>query len=88
MLRLLLFNPSTWYICDFFLFHIEIENVGGLLGGGGKGYAGPPLKLLGGGGLAPLPPLPTPIKRTERTRTTELLTHSFDTASFWFDSVQ
>ena len=31
---LLLFNPSTWYIWDFFLFHIEIEgkcwwNIGG-----------------------------------------------------------
>ena len=34
MLHLLLFYPSTWFICDFFLFHIEIEeNVGGLLGG-------------------------------------------------------
>ena len=34
-------------------------------GGGGNGYIGPPLKLLGGGGrgLAPLvPPLPTPMK--------------------------
>ena len=32
--------------------------VGGLLGvgGRGKGYVGPPLKLLGGGGL-PAPPL-------------------------------
>ena len=29
--------------------------MGGLLGGGGKGYVGPPLKLLGG--LAPPPPL-------------------------------
>ena len=41
--------------------------VGGLLGGeggGGKGYVGPPLKLLGGG-LAPppsWPPLPTPMR--------------------------
>ena len=34
--------------------------MGGLLGGGAKGYVGPPpLKLLGGGGLAP--PLPTPM---------------------------
>ena len=24
-LHLLLFYPLTWYICDFFLFHIEIE---------------------------------------------------------------
>ena len=55
MLHLLLFYPSTWYICDFFLFHIEIEGKGGWIigGGGGKGYVGPPLKLLGGGGLAP-----------------------------------
>ena len=62
--HLLLFYPSTWYICDFFLFHIEIEGKGGWIiggGGGGKGYVGPPLKLLGGG-LAPLaPPLPTPM---------------------------
>ena len=55
-LHLLLFYPSTWYICDFFLFHIEIEGKGGWIiwgggGGGGKGYVAPPppLKLLGGG---------------------------------------
>ena len=36
--------------------------VGGLLGGGGKGYVGPPLKLLGGGlPPPPPPPLPTPM---------------------------
>ena len=36
--------------------------VGGLLGGGGKGYVGPPLSNYWGGGLAPLaPPLPTPM---------------------------
>ena len=62
-LHLLLFYPSTWYFCDFFLFHIEIEGKGGWIiwgggGGGGKGYVGPPLKLLGGG-MAP--PLPTPM---------------------------
>ena len=40
--------PSTWYICDFFLFHIEIEGKGGWIiwGGGAKGMLGPPLKLL------------------------------------------
>ena len=62
-LHLLLFYPSTWYICDFFLFHIENEGKGGwIIGGGeggGKGYvAPPPLKLLGEG---PGLPLPTPM---------------------------
>ena len=60
--------PSNWYICNFILFHIEIEGKGGCIiwggGGGGKGYVGPPLKLLGEGGCPPLPPpppLPTPM---------------------------
>ena len=56
---LLLFYPSTWYICDFFLFHIEIEGQGGWIiggGGGSKGMLAPPLKLLGGPG-PPWPPL-------------------------------
>ena len=65
-LHLLLFYPSTWCICDFFLFHIEIEGKyewiiwgGGGGGGGGQRLCWPPtLKLLGG--LAP--PLPTPMK--------------------------
>ena len=37
--------------------------MGGLLGVGAKGMLAPPLKLLGGGGLPPLPPppLPTPM---------------------------
>ena len=39
-LHLLLFYPSTWYICDFFLFHIEIEGKCGWInregGGGGQ----------------------------------------------------
>ena len=39
---LLLFYPSTWYICDFFLFHIEIEGKGGWIIGGAKGYVAPP----------------------------------------------
>ena len=52
-------------ICDFFLFHIEIEGKGGwiIVGGGGgegKGYvAPPPLSNYwgGGGGWPPLAPL-------------------------------
>ena len=62
MLHLLLFYPSTWYICDFFLFPIEIEGKGGWIIGGPKGMLAPPLKLLGGGAWPPLaPPLPTPM---------------------------
>ena len=53
---LLLFYPSTWYICDFFLFHIEIEGKCGWNIGGPKGMLA--LKLLGGGGA--WPPLPPP----------------------------
>ena len=56
-LYLCLFYPSTWYICDFFLFHIEIEEKCGWIIGGAKGYVGPPLKLLGG--LAPPPGPPS-----------------------------
>ena len=42
-LHLLLFYPSTWYICDFFLFHIEIVGKSGLIiGGGAKGMFAPP----------------------------------------------
>ena len=75
-LHLLLFYHSTWYICEFFLFHIEIEGKDRWIigGGGGKGYGGgakgmlpPPLKLLGRPGPYPPPPpppgppLPTPM---------------------------
>ena len=59
MLHLLLFYPSTWYICDFFLFHIEIEGKGGWIiegGGGGQGYVGPPSQIIGGGAWPPGPP--------------------------------
>ena len=63
-LHLLLFYPSIWYLCDFFLFHIEIEGkagwfIGGGGGGGGgggrgvKGYVGPPSQIIGGGGRCP-----------------------------------
>ena len=58
--HLLLFYPSTWYICHFFLFHIEIEGkCGWIIGGGGggaKGMLAPSLKLLGGGGAGPPAP--------------------------------
>ena len=51
------------YLCFFFLFHIIIEGkCGWINGGGGKGYVGPPLKLLGGGPGPPGPPLPTPMR--------------------------
>ena len=61
---LLLFYPSIWYICDIFLFYIEIEGkCEWIIGGGGKEYVGPPLKLLGGGWphWPPPPSLPTPM---------------------------
>ena len=48
-LHLLLFYPSTWYICDFFLFHIEIVGKCGLIIRGGGG---------GGQRVCLLPPLP------------------------------
>ena len=36
--------------------------MGGILGGGVKGYVAPPSQIIAGeGGLAPLPPLPTPM---------------------------
>ena len=39
-LTCILFYPSTWYICDFFLFHIETEGKGGSIIGGGRGAKG------------------------------------------------
>ena len=69
-LHLLLFYPSTWYICDFFLFHIEIEGKGGwnIWGGGGGGGGGGqmiccplPLPKLFGGASPPPPPLWPPL---------------------------
>ena len=59
-LHLLLFYPSTWYTCDFFLFHIEIEGKGGWIIGGAKGYVAPPPPLILFGGLPPPPPPPPP----------------------------
>ena len=35
-----LVHPSTWYICDFFLFLTEIEGKGGWSNGGGGGGGG------------------------------------------------
>ena len=61
---IILFNPSAWFVFDFFLFHIEIEGKcgwiigGGGEGGGGKGYVGPSQIIRGG---LP-PPLPMPMK--------------------------
>ena len=42
----------AWYICDFFLFHIEIEGKGGWIIGGPKGMLAPPSQIIGGGGEA------------------------------------
>ena len=54
------------YICDFFLFHIEIEGKGGWFigggGGGAKGMLAPLSNYWGGGGAVPPgPPLATPM---------------------------
>ena len=59
--HLLLFYPSTWYICDFFLFHIEIEGkCGWIIGGEGAKDMLAPSQIIGG--LAPSGPhLPTPM---------------------------
>ena len=57
----LLFYPSTWYICVFFLFHIEIEGLCGWIIGGAKGYVAPPTSQIigeGEGGRPPAPPAP------------------------------
>ena len=51
-LHLLLFYPSTWYICHFFLFHIEIEGKCGCIIGGGQKVCWPPLSNYWGGGGA------------------------------------
>ena len=54
-LHLLLFHPSTWYICDFFLLHIEIEGkCGWIIWGQRVCCPLPPLKLLRG--ACPPPP--------------------------------
>ena len=58
-ITLLLFYPSTWYICDFLLFHIEIKRKDRWIIGGQR-VCCPPLKLLGGGAGPPAPPPPPP----------------------------
>ena len=52
-LHLLLLYPSSWYICDFFLFHIEIEEKVGWIIGGVQRLCWPPSQIIGGGGGAP-----------------------------------
>ena len=59
MLHLLLFYPSTWYICDFFLFHIEIDGKGEWIIGGPKGMLPPPPLLNYWWPASPLPPPPS-----------------------------
>ena len=63
-LHLLLYYPLTWYICDFFLFHIETEGKGGwIIGGwgGGQRVCWPHSQTIGGPGPPAPPPLPTPM---------------------------
>ena len=61
-LHLLSFYPSTWYIYNFFLFHIQIVGkCGWIMGGGGaKGYIGLPSQIIGGAACPPPPPLAPP----------------------------
>ena len=49
--------PLTWYICEFFLFHIETEGKVGWIIGGPKGILLPPSNS----------PLPTPMPQTYRS---------------------
>ena len=59
-MHLLLFYSSTGNICDFFLFHREIEGKGGWIIGGGQRVCWPlPSQIIGE--PAPLAPLPTPM---------------------------
>ena len=53
----LLFYPSTWYVCDFYLFHIEIEGKDGWIIGGGQRVCWPPLSNYWGA-WPPLAPPP------------------------------
>ena len=65
----LLFYPSGWYICDFFLFHIEIEGkcgwiIGGREVGGPKGMLDPLSNYWRG--ATPPPPLSYPYEAPEQ----------------------
>ena len=52
--------PSTWYICDFFLFHIEIKGkCGWIIGVCAKGMLPLPLSNYWGAS-PPAPPTPPP----------------------------
>ena len=78
-LHLLLFYPSTWYICDFFLFHIEIEGKGGWIiwgGGGAKGMLPPPPSQIIGWGAWPPPPLYLRLWVTESNDTCNLASYT------------
>ena len=56
-LHLLLFYPSTWYICDFFLFHIGIEGkCGWIIGWGHRVCCPPPSQIIWGTCPTPGPP--------------------------------
>ena len=54
------------------MFHIEIEEKGGWIIGGAKGYVGPPSKIIGGAWPPLAPPLPTPMKIVKEIRSSKL----------------
>ena len=76
-LTCILFYPSTWYICDFFLFHIETEGKGGSIIGGGRGAKGLLAHLSNYWGACPplALPLPTPMDTTSRCTVTVTQLH-------------
>ena len=57
-LHLFIIFSSAWYICDFFLFHIEIEGKCGWIIGGAKGMLPPPSNYWGAWPSLPPPPSP------------------------------
>ena len=57
--------PSTWYLCDFCLFHIEIEGkCGWIIGMGPMGMLASLSNHWGACLPHSRPPLPTPMKQT------------------------